>query len=634
MKEKTSFFERLKNRIAPPEKAPRRKKQPAAMEPDNTLRIGLTIDNLKAAVDAAEDVYNPTRNDLYLLYKQARKDGHVQSQFRIAVNKVASLPFRVYQGDSETEDLKYIFKRPWFDAYLTLMVECELMGYTLLDFSEIKDGEFVSVKAFPRRYVIPNRREMITHPAMLRGVSYEGLLDDLYMIEAGDVDDLGTMQLVTLETIYKNFARADWSDFNERFGKPIVDMATDTSDEEETRKKSSMAANFGSNLWIVRDFDDEVNILEAKNVGGNAANFEKAIKLADEYISKIVNGQAGTSDEKSFVGSAEVGERILNDFTKQRVRAISNHINYVLIPFMVRKGYPLQDCTFEFVIEEVKPEEAKQQQAEPVNRLVSQKKNYPNLSLHPKHYPVAAFKLEDWLLRYFQGTTVGIDASMWELTFRRLLRALEDVKIDFGATYQYADLARLLREDAAVYAAFKNHDEQKALAKLLVDADGKPVDWNTFKKAAKPLTEQYNREWLQTEYSQAQASAQMAVKWEGFQEAKDLYPNLRYDAVMDDFTRDEHEALDGTILPIDDPFWDRNYPPNGWGCRCSVSQTDKPATQKPTFKADGGFSFNPGKDRRLFAPDAGYRANVDENTSEAITAQGQSLLDEYLRSNG
>jgi SPP1 gp7 family putative phage head morphogenesis protein len=217
---------------------------------------------------------------------------------------------------------------------------------------------------------------------------------------------------------------------------------------------------------------------------------------------------------------------------------------------------------------------------------------------------------------------------MWETTFKRLLRALSDTGMNFDVTYQYADLARTLRQDAAVFAAFKNNDEQRALAKLLVDADGKPVDWATFRKAARPLTEKYNREWLFTEYSQAQASAQMAVKWEGFQEAKDLYPNLRYDAVMDEFTRDDHAALDGTVLPIDDPFWNRNYPPNGWGCRCSVSQTDKPATSKPDFKPDAGFRFNPGKDRKLF-DDKTYK-DVDEATALNIRANAETLLNDYL----
>lgn len=47
-------------------------------------------------------------------------------------------------------------------------------------------------------------------------------------------------------------------------------------------------------------------------------------------------------------------------------------------------------------------------------------------------------------------------------------------------------------------------------------------------------------------------------------------PFLMYAAVHDDRTRPEHRAWDGTILPIDHPWWDTHYPPNGWNCRCSA----------------------------------------------------------------
>ena len=34
--------------------------------------------------------------------------------------------------------------------------------------------------------------------------------------------------------------------------------------------------------------------------------------------------------------------------------------------------------------------------------------------------------------------------------------------------------------------------------------------------------------------------------------------------------RPNHLAMDGIILPRTDPFWQINYPPNGWGCKCRV----------------------------------------------------------------
>ena len=40
--------------------------------------------------------------------------------------------------------------------------------------------------------------------------------------------------------------------------------------------------------------------------------------------------------------------------------------------------------------------------------------------------------------------------------------------------------------------------------------------------------------------------------------------------------RPHHRALDGVVLPADDPFWQTHYPPNGWGCRCRAVGVDGP----------------------------------------------------------
>ena len=48
-------------------------------------------------------------------------------------------------------------------------------------------------------------------------------------------------------------------------------------------------------------------------------------------------------------------------------------------------------------------------------------------------------------------------------------------------------------------------------------------------------------------------------------------PYWRYahsDVVLD--PRQQHQAWDNLVLPHDDPFWDTHYPPNGWGCQCTV----------------------------------------------------------------
>ena len=231
-----------------------------------------------------------------------------------------------------------------------------------------------------------------------------------------------------------------------------------------------------------------------------------------------------------------------------------------------------------------------------------------------------------------------IDPAIWELNFQSLEDAISvsvgDVtKLDFGSSDQV--LATALRENAAVFSAFKAHQEKATLIKLLLDDAGVHRSWADFKKLAAPITETYNKTWLETEYNQAVSNAEMAKKWDGFTENADLYPNLEYRAVMDGHTRPEHQAMNGMVAPIDDPVWDTWYPPNDWGCRCSVTQTDKPvamivaaravAARSVKPNATPGFDFNPGKEQKLFAESAGY-FNQDKKTAKAINKEASTLL--------
>ena len=63
-----------------------------------------------------------------------------------------------------------------------------------------------------------------------------------------------------------------------------------------------------------------------------------------------------------------------------------------------------------------------------------------------------------------------------------------------------------------------------------------------------------------------------AGRWERIQRVKDRMPFLRYVAVRDSRTRDDHAAWHGVVLPVDHPWWQTHYPPNGWRCRCTVQQ--------------------------------------------------------------
>ena len=60
-------------------------------------------------------------------------------------------------------------------------------------------------------------------------------------------------------------------------------------------------------------------------------------------------------------------------------------------------------------------------------------------------------------------------------------------------------------------------------------------------------------------------AARAAGQWERAQRTKATHPFIRYGRSPSREPRQEHRAWEGTILPVDDPWWDTHWTPNGWG---------------------------------------------------------------------
>ena len=169
-----------------------------------------------------------------------------------------------------------------------------------------------------------------------------------------------------------------------------------------------------------------------------------------------------------------------------------------------------------------------------------------------------------------------------------------------------------LRESDWIFSGMKTFHELNEAFPSLLDESGQKKSFERFLSDVQSVDETYNRHYLRAEYNYAEASAEMAGKWERFQEDGDDY-NLQYRTAGDDKVRPEHAALHGVTLPPSDSFWDEYYPPNGWNCRCTVVQVLKdkyPATDRMDAlrrgeealanDTKGMFRFNSGKQGKTF----------------------------------
>ncbi|ADZ72411.1 phage minor head protein [Polymorphum gilvum] len=83
-------------------------------------------------------------------------------------------------------------------------------------------------------------------------------------------------------------------------------------------------------------------------------------------------------------------------------------------------------------------------------------------------------------------------------------------------------------------------------------------------------------------------TAHAAGEWERSQRTKRFLPYLVYTLSLAERRRPEHRAWVGIVLPVDDPFWDTHYPPNGWGCKCGVRQISRREAERLGYDPQAG----------------------------------------------
>ncbi len=196
-------------------------------------------------------------------------------------------------------------------------------------------------------------------------------------------------------------------------------------------------------------------------------------------------------------------------------------------------------------------------------------------------------------------------------------------------------LTRALDENVFVFSGLKAYHELKQASLLLKDENGGIKPYSQFKQELLKLHQAYNVNYLEAEYSFATSAAQMAAKWNDFEQDGDAY-DLQFRTSGDEKVRASHQALHNTTLPQSDAFWNHYIPPLDWRCRCTVVQVRKnkyPASnsaesvlkgEQATTRIDKDgvnraamFRFNPGKQKVIF-PEKHPYFKVDKAVKQVV----------------
>ncbi len=241
----------------------------------------------------------------------------------------------------EDEEKTEQFEKEWFFKFIDFIVESPFWGFSLVQLGDIVDDGFPNIQMIPREYVVPEL-ELVKedlHQGRNRNEGNSFFYNELplkeWFIFIGEGKNMGLFNKAAPHALSKKNLFTEMWEYGELFGMPIRKGHTDINDPERRKNMENMVRDMGSAPWAVLDKDDVIDFVERSETADATAVFIDPIKLSNEEISKTFASQVATFDEKAFVGSAEVQERIFVDVTISKMRNAKFVINNQLIPKMV-----------------------------------------------------------------------------------------------------------------------------------------------------------------------------------------------------------------------------------------------------------------------------------------------------------
>lgn len=226
-------------------------------------------------------------------------------------------------------------------------------------------------------------------------------------------------------------------------------------------------------------------------------------------------------------------------------------------------------------------------------------------------FSFSAGVLAAFMRKVYRGfdTSADIEPAMWREILRIVNSATVDGLAEAGAPPTHeAGFYAALRHSNEVFAAFKVHNMGRLMAASLTGPDGKLKPFAGWARDVQPVVSHHVGAWLRTEYDTAVIRAHNAADWRRFERDKDVMPNLRWMPTTSPAPESSHRSFweCRLTLPVDDPFWNEHHPGDRWNCKCSLEQTDGPAT--PELKAEfggerpqRGLENNTGRDGHTFS---------------------------------
>jgi hypothetical protein len=635
----------------------------------NTLQAK-EIKNWKNGIMSATDPENPRRGDLMRFYQALMLDNHLASVIDTRILRVQRSSFKLLNDkDEENCELKALLERPWFEDLVRLVLLSRFQGTTLIELFDVdaETQELARVDEIPQSNFIAQKGLIVKEEYDDNGANYRsGAYADYYLQVGGDWD-LGMLNQLAMIVLAKKLGIGSWMSYVDKFGVPPIFAITDRMDTGRRDELFEMMSNFRQNMFAVLQGNEKIEV--PRITENNQHNVFLALidNVCNKEISKRVLGGTATTDEKSFVGSAEVQERVAQDRYEADKLLFKYIFNTKIRPRLAKISSAYADfahCTlewdnqetldinsyidavqklsgaFEFDVEEIRartglPVIGIKQQLNPFAESApaepQKKKPDATLITETRHTtpPTAAAwdaATEQLVNQIWEGKFNPADLNR-DLVLKYYAGLNQAAQNGWGGGYYATDtshtpLTRRFRENLLKFSGAKSY----SLIQQIQELHRQKMAKELFVEQAKKLINAHNETYQAVEEKFAANSASAARDFQTYQQDADLYPSLKYRTMGDAEVRPEHAANEGVIKLVSE--WTK-IPPLDHGCRCWLEQTMESPNGRNISVYNDKIANNAALNGELFTQKNSYFQKIPASERQAVNASAD-LMKEYM----
>lgn len=179
------------------------------------------------------------------------------------------------------------------------------------------------------------------------GFTYEGLWN-IWVI--GEWGDLGQLLSCAPWALYKKDSVADWAQYIELFGQPIIVTKYDSFDEKTKKELDDVMRNAGSSLRLQIPNQANFEIIDGKSANNGTGELQEKFKEAcNKEMSIRILGASETTGSSSSSGYAQSKEhgRQQDEIIKNHMVDVLHHLNSPQFKTILKSyGLPAESGNF------------------------------------------------------------------------------------------------------------------------------------------------------------------------------------------------------------------------------------------------------------------------------------------------